>query len=106
MPWVLQQYQDRRGDRPVEKFLNSLPENDRGTVKAKLHYLEERGSELREPLSKSLGGGLFELRVKSYRLFFCFKPGNRIIIVHAFMKKSQHTPRRELELARRRMQEG
>jgi phage-related protein len=101
----LQQYEDVRGERTVEKFLNSLPENDRGTIKAKLHYLKERGNVLREPLSKSLGGGLFELRVKSFRLFFCFKPGNRIVILHAFTKKGQRTPRRELELARKRMQE-
>ncbi|MCZ6907561.1 MAG: type II toxin-antitoxin system RelE/ParE family toxin [Deltaproteobacteria bacterium] len=32
----------------------------------------------------SLGGGLFELRVRSYRVFFCFKPGNRIVLLHAF----------------------
>lgn len=37
----------------MEKFLDSLPDDDRGTVKAKLHYLEEKGNELREPLSKS-----------------------------------------------------
>jgi phage-related protein len=85
--------------------LESLPENDRGIVKAKLHFLEQRGNELREPLSKSLGEGLFELRVKAYRLLFCFKPGNRIIILHAFTKKTQRTPPRELELARKRMQE-
>ncbi len=105
MPWVLQQYEDSGGTRSVEEFLESLSESDRGTVKAKLFFLQERGSQLREPLSKSLGGGLFELRVKSYRLFFCFRHGNRIILLHAFRKKSQATPRRELELARKRMQE-
>ncbi len=105
MSWALQQYEDSRGDHPVEEFLASLSENDRGAVKAKLFYLQERGNLLREPLSKSLGGGLFELRVKAYRLFFCFKPENRIVLLHAFTKKSQSTPQRELELARKRMQE-
>lgn len=105
MPWILQQYEDGRGGRPVEEFLESLSESDRGAVKAKLFYLRERGSQLREPLSKSLGDGLFELRVRSYRLFFCFRHGNRIVLLHAFRKKSQATPRRELEFARKRMQE-
>lgn len=85
--------------------MESLAESDRGIVKAKLFHLQERGSQLREPLSKSLGEGLFELRVQAYRLFFCFRPGNRIVLLHAFRKKSQATPRRELELARTRMQE-
>lgn len=105
MPWLLQQYSDARGTRPIEVFLESLPDSDRGPVKAKLFYLQEKGSQLREPITKSLGEGLFELRVKSYRIFFCFKPGNRIVLLHAFAKKSQSTPRREMELARKRMQE-
>lgn len=105
MSWVVQQYEDPRGERPVEKFLGSLPEHDRGTIKAKLFYLQERGSQLREPLTKSLGGGLFELRVKAYRLLFCFRPGSRVILLHAFMKKGQKAPVRELELARKRMEE-
>ena len=105
MPWILQQYEDNRGTRPVEEFLESLEESDRGVVKAKLFYLQERGTQMREPLSKSLGGGLFELRVQAYRLFFCFRAGNRIVLLQAFRKKSQATPRRELELARKRMQE-
>jgi phage-related protein len=85
--WSLQQYEDGRGNRPVEEFLAALSDDDRGAVKAKLFYLQERGNQLREPLSKSLGGGLFELRVKSYRLFFCFKAGNKIVLLHAFTKK-------------------
>ncbi len=105
MPWILQQYEDSRGGRPVEKFLESLGEADRGAVKAKLVYLQERGNQLREPISKSLGGGLFELRVKAYRLFFCFRPGNRILVLHGFIKKSQATPKRDLDLARKRMKE-
>ncbi len=105
MPWILQQYEDGRGNRPVEKFLESLGEGDRGSVKAKLVYLQERGNQLREPISKSLGGGLFELRVKAYRLFFCFRPGNRILVLHGIIKKSRATPKRELDLARKRMKE-
>lgn len=105
MPWTLQQFQDRRGARPVEEFLATLSETERAVVKAKLFYLQERGSQLREPLTKSLGNGLYELRVHAYRIFFCFKPGNHIVLLHAFRKKSQATPQRELDLARKRVLE-
>jgi phage-related protein len=37
--------------------------------------------------------------------FIVFKPGGRIVLLHGFMKKSQKTPRRELELALKRMEE-
>jgi phage-related protein len=105
MPWTLQQYEDNRGRRPVEEFLESLAESERAVVKAKFFYLQERGSQLREPITKSMGDGLYELRVHAYRIFFCFRPGNRIVLLHAFRKKSQATPRRDLDLPRKRMQE-
>lgn len=105
MPWTLQQYEDNRGSRPVVDFIESLAESDRAIVKAKLAFLLERGNQLREPFTKSLGDGLLELRVQAYRIFFCFRPGNRIVLLHAFRKKSQATPQQELALARKRMQE-
>jgi phage-related protein len=105
MSWTLQQYEDNRGMRPVGDFVESLTESDRAIVKAKLAYLLNRGNQLREPFTKSLGDGLFELRAQAYRIFFCFKPGNRIVLLHAFRKKSQSTPQRDLALARKRMLE-
>jgi phage-related protein len=105
MAWTLQQYEDNRGSRPVGDFVETLTESDRAIVKAKLAYLQERGNQMREPFTKSLGGGLLELRAQAYRIFFCFRPGNRIVVLHAFRKKSQATPQRELDLARKRMLE-
>ena len=105
MPWTLQQYEDNRGVRPVNGFIESLTETDRAIIKAKLAFLLERGNELREPFTKSVGDGLLELRAQSYRIFFCFRPGNKIVLLHAFRKKSQATPKREMALARKRMLE-
>jgi phage-related protein len=105
MSWSLQLYEDNRGMRPVGDFVVSLTESDRAIVKAKFAYLLNRGNQLREPFTKSLGDGLFELRAQAYRIFFCFKPGNRIVLLHAFRKKSQSTPQRDLALARKRMLE-
>src|SRR6266576_6270205 len=51
------------------------------------------------------GRGLFELRVKASRIFYCFKPGGVIVLLHGFIKKSQKTPRREMEIAQKRMEE-
>lgn len=59
----------------------------------------------REPLAM----GLFELRPRGRsgigRAFYCFVVGKRIVVLHAFIKKSQSTPDRELKLARKRMKE-
>lgn len=74
-----------------------------------LELLAEYGPSLRLPHSRSLSHGLFELRPRGRsgtgRAFYCYLSGKRIVIVHAFTKKTQRTPDRELALARRRAKE-
>ena len=71
--------------------------------------LMEFGPNLRLPHSRAFGGGLFELRPRDKsgigRALYCFFVGQRVVILHAFIKKSQQTPERELKLARKRMKE-
>ena len=71
--------------------------------------LMEYGPNLRLPHSRAFGGGLFELRPRGKlgigRAFYCFLIGQRVVVLHAFIKKSQQTPERELKLARKRMKE-
>jgi len=56
-----------------------------------------------------MGDGLFELRLKAAegiaRVFYCTLVGRRIVILHQFVKKTDKTPQRELEVARRRLKE-
>lgn len=71
--------------------------------------LIEYGPSLRLPHSRAFGGGLFELRPRGRsgigRAFYCFLVGKRVVVLHAFIKKSQETPDRELKLARKRQKE-
>lgn len=105
MEWQLRHYLDRRGNSPVEEFIERLPERDRAKVRAGIAFLGEVGNRAREPVSKGLGEGLFELRVRSSRIFYCFKPGGVIVLLYAFSKKTQKTPKQEIEIARRRLEE-
>ncbi len=61
------------------------------------------------PHTRAMGGGLFEVRAKGRegigRAFYCTVTGQRILILHAFIKKSEQTPARELETARARLKE-
>jgi len=61
------------------------------------------------PYSRSLGDGLFEVRPHGTegigRAFYCYHDGKRIVILHAFVKKTQEMPERELRLARKRLKE-
>ena len=69
----------------------------------------EFGANLGMPHTESLNDGLFELRVKGKegiaRVFYCTLAGQRIIMLHGFIKKSQKIPPKELKLARERLAE-
>jgi len=74
-----------------------------------LELMENFGVNLGEPFTKPLGKGLFEIRVKSNegigRSIYCYKKGNTIVILHSFIKKTQKTPKKELEIALSRKME-
>jgi phage-related protein len=103
--WEIRLYVDNRRRKPVEDFIGQLPEEDRAKVRAAIKFLGEVGNRLREPQSKSLGQGLFELRVRSRRIFYCFLPSRIIVLLHAFTKKTQKTPPGELDIGYKRMEE-
>ena len=93
----------------VEEEILALPD----TLAARYIVLTRRmtavDANLGLPHTDSLGDGLFELRLKGAdgiaRVFFCTLVGRRIMMLHSFIKKTQKTPLRELDVARKRMKE-
>jgi len=71
--------------------------------------MELYGPDLGMPHTRSMGEGLFELRLKAAegiaRVFYCTMIGKRIVMLHQFTKKTEKTPPRELATARRRLKE-
>ena len=69
----------------------------------------ESGPNLGMPYTKAMGQGLFEIRARGAegigRAFFCCVKDRKVVILHSFIKKTQTTPRKELEIAQRRMKE-
>jgi phage-related protein len=104
-------YQTAGGRSPVEEFLLALPEETRSEVVDALVLLEG-GHTLGMPLSRSLSGirpGLHELRIRDragqVRVIYYIKRGDAIYLVHAFRKKTQTIPRRELDIIHKRLKE-
>ena len=93
----------------VQHDIESWPVDILADYARLLELLIEHGPSLRLPHSRAFGDGLFELRPRGRsgigRAFYCFLLGKRVVILHAFIKKSQETPERELKLARKRMKE-
>ncbi len=99
-------YQEEDGSKPVGQFIRNLSLQMKAKVIGDLHLLEEYGNLAREPLSKHLEDGIFELRSKVgtdiVRILYFFEENRIIIATNGFVKKQQKTPRAEIELAKRR----
>ena len=87
----------------TRKFIDSLEEDLHIATVTLIDMLEEGGHLLGLPYSKSLGKGLFELRLLHMvhiRIFYCFHQ-NTAYLLHGILKKSQKIPRKEIEFARK-----
>lgn len=101
-------YRTAGGVEPVREWLRSLPGGDRQKIGFDLAAVQV-GWPVGMPLCRSLSDGLWEMRSnlpsrRIARILFGVHEG-RIGVVHGFIKKTQKTPRDEIDLARKRMQE-
>lgn len=95
----------KRDDRvPVQDFLDELPLKLREKTPRSLLLLQEFSPSLSVGMSRSMGDGIFELRTTFgsdiTRIFYFFVIGKQVVLTNGFIKKSQKTPKRELEKAR------
>ena len=110
MQFSVEFYVTMNGGSPVLELLEELKASDPGdfaAVLAGLAKLKNRQYH-REPLTKALGDGLFELRhvgKLNTRVFWFFMKGRRIIAVHGIRNKGQSIPARDLSTARERMRD-
>lgn len=103
-PWGLAYYSTK-----VQRVIQEWPAGIRADFLHIAGVMVEHGPDLGMPHTRAMGGGLFEVRAKGQegigRALFCTVVGRRIIILHGFIKKTEQTPMRELDIARARMKE-
>ena len=106
-------YKLENGKIPVQDFLYSLEPKLRAKAFRDIELLKNLGNELREPYVKPIKGennkGLYELRIKFSndiaRIFYFTYCDNKYILLHGFIKKSMKTPPKEIERARKYMED-
>lgn len=89
---------------PVKDWLSSLDKKEKFEISKDIAKVQIMFP-FKMPLVKSLGGGIFEIRSnlnnKISRIFFCLYD-KQIVLLHAFIKKTQETPNKELNIAKER----
>lgn len=98
-------YDKPDGSEPVKEFLLSVDDKMRARMMRTIELLAKNGTTLRMPYSEHLVDGIFELRAKVgsdiSRVLYFFVIGKRIVLTNGFVKKTQKTPKREIETAKK-----
>ena len=93
----------------VQDELLSWPSGIAASFAAIAQRIVEYGPNLGLPYTRAMGDGLFEIRARGVegigRAFFCTLIGQRVVILHGFIKKSPRTPDAQLRIARKRLKE-
>jgi len=94
-------------DNSLGEFIGSLEKSTIAKVLRVIDLLEQFGRDLQMPHSKRIKKNFFELRIRGQqeiRIFYTFHQ-SQVVLLHGFIKKSQKTPRKEIELALQKMAE-
>jgi phage-related protein len=104
--WSVDEHKTAGGRSHFGEFVAGLTDaKDIKDAAALIGVLRTLGNQLREPRSKSLEDGLFELRGTQVRIYYGFLPGRRVVLVGGYVKKRSDTPRDVLRLMRGRLKE-
>lgn len=103
-------YKDKNGNEPVVEYMAELARKKDKDSRIKLNkisdYIEmlsQYGIKAGEPYIKHLDGEIWELRPLKNRILFVGWAGGSYVLLHHFMKKTQKTPKREIEKAKREL---
>lgn len=98
-------YEKPDGTEPAKEFIRNLLPKMQAKALRILDILRTYGADLRMPYSKMLRDGIYEIRIvqgnNSARVLYFFTCGNKIILTNGFIKKTQKTPKIEIETARK-----
>ncbi len=100
-------YASESGAEPVREWLKLLPATDRRTIGEDIKTVQY-GWPLGMPLVRSLGGGIWEVRIRLdnriARVLFVLE-GATMVLLHGFIKKTQATSKADLDLVRDRLKQ-
>lgn len=107
-------YQDKSGKSEIVDYIKELNTKAVTNKECRINFnkivaymdmLEEMGTRVGEPVTKHLDGEIWELRPLKNRFLYAYYKDNRFIMLHHFIKKTQKTPKREIERAKRNLKD-
>ncbi|MEK6527518.1 MAG: type II toxin-antitoxin system RelE/ParE family toxin [Nitrospirota bacterium] len=111
MNWEIEYYVTGSGNCPIKEFIDSLSPEGKARYIFITRLIKEHGINVREPYVKQITGHrkLFEIRLKDRsgisRILYFAHTGRKLLLLHGFKKKTDKTPKREIDIAEQRMKD-
>ena len=108
--YTVEFYETQNGECQIWDFLERLRIKAVSNKDARIQHkqvslcielLQQNGTHMNENITKHLEDGIWELRPGNNRVFYFFFKNDTFVLLHQFRKKSQKTPKREIEKAKR-----
>lgn len=105
-------YEKANGETPVLDYIRAIKRKrgkesrvKRNKIAQYIKVLEEKGTRAGEPYVKHIVDNIWELRPLHDRIFFAVLIGGKLVLLHTYVKKTMQTPEREIEKAKRELQD-
>lgn len=107
-------FEDKSGYSEIADLLRRLKENSKTNKESRINFnkivaymdvLEEMGTRAGEPITKYLGGDIWELRPLKNRILYAYYRDNKFIMLHYFVKKTKKTPKKEIAKAKHNLRD-
>jgi phage-related protein len=110
MIFVINYWQNPSGKAPVEKYIDNIHnKEERAEILATLNGIQQHGTDAVGVDFRQIDGKLWELKIRTHgnqhRIFYVVLQRNEMILLHAYLKKTQRTPVNEIETAKQRMKQ-
>lgn len=101
--WIISFYANNRGDELVKDFIRDQDSQTKSKIARSIDLVSKYGPDLGMPHARYMGDGIYELRIRGnneVRIFYIAIVINReVMFIHAFKKRTQKTPQKELRIA-------
>ena len=107
-------YEDETGYSEIIEYIKQLRQKSKSSKESRINFnkivayldlLEEAGTRIGEPVTKHLEGEIWELRPLRNRFLYAYIKNGKFLILHHFIKKTQKTPKKELERAKKKLRD-
>jgi len=98
-------YKTQSGSRPVQKYIDSLSNDEAAKIVAAIDDIRIGGLEGSSLVFRHIDGKLWEIKFPIHRIFYIVLRGSEMVLLHAYKKQGQKAPKKEIKTALRRMKE-